>query len=99
MNRIQYRMTDYGVVWDVVSNLKGIMGFRPEFPKSNTMKDLFETPELLPTKVQEIINKFNHDNEPYLELERMKGKLEPLGYTFEYGLDGVGYGLRLLSDF
>lgn len=62
------------------------------------MKDLFETPELLPTEVQEIINKFNYDNEPYLELELMKSRLEPLGYTFDYGLDGVGYALRLLSD-
>lgn len=60
------------------------------------MKDLFETPELIPNEVQAILETFNEDDCPntYLELARLVNLIEPLGYTFDYGLDAEPYGLR-----
>ena len=60
------------------------------------MKDLFETPELIPDKVQEVLESFNEDECPndYRDLERLLKLIEPLGYTFDYGLDAEPYGLR-----
>ena len=59
------------------------------------MKDLFETPELIPNEVQAIFETFdeNCDN-TYLELDRILGEIEPWGYTFDYYLDAEPYGLR-----
>ncbi len=59
------------------------------------MKDLFETPELIPDEVQAVLETFNEycDN-TYLELERLLRNIEPLGYTFDYYLDAEPYGLR-----
>ena len=59
------------------------------------MKDLFETPELIPNEVQAILETFdeNTDN-TYFELDRILSEIEPLGYTFDYYLDAEPYGLR-----
>jgi hypothetical protein len=64
------------------------------------MKDLFETPELIPTQVQEVLKSFNEDADPHIELNRLLSELEPLGYLFDYYyldayyLDAEPYGLR-----
>ena len=58
------------------------------------MKDLFETPELIPNDVQAILETFNEDADDYQELDRLLAELEPLGYTFDYYLDAEPYGLR-----
>lgn len=59
------------------------------------MKDLFETPELIPDEVQAILETFDEDSgNTYLELDRILGEIEPLGYTFDYYLDAEPYGLR-----
>jgi hypothetical protein len=58
------------------------------------MKDLFETPELIPNEVQAVLDTFNEDADSYQELSRLVSELEPLGYTFDYYLDAVPYGLR-----
>lgn len=58
------------------------------------MKDLFETPELIPKNVQDILETFSDEANAYWELERMLKQIEPLGYTFDYGLDADPYGLR-----
>jgi hypothetical protein len=58
------------------------------------MKDLFETPELIPNEVQAILETFNEDADDYQELDRLLAELEPLGYTFDYYLDAEPYGLR-----
>jgi hypothetical protein len=59
------------------------------------MKDLFETPELIPDEVQAVLETFNEDcDNTYLELERLLRNIEPLGYTFDYYLDAEPYGLR-----
>jgi hypothetical protein len=59
------------------------------------MKDLFETPELIPSDVQAILESFDEDApNTYLELDRMINELESIGYTFDYFLDAEPYGLR-----
>jgi len=59
------------------------------------MKDLFETPELIPDEVQAVFETFNEDSDnSYFELDRILSEIEPLGYTFDYYLDAEPYGLR-----
>jgi len=59
------------------------------------MKDLFETPELIPSEVQEILDTSDEDKpNTYLELDRLLNELENIGYTFDYYLDAEPYGLR-----
>ncbi len=59
------------------------------------MKDLFETPELIPTEVQAVLESFNEDaSNGYLELDRLLAEIKPLGYIFDYYLDADPYGLR-----
>jgi len=58
------------------------------------MKDLFETPELIPDEVKVVLETFDYDVDSYKELTRLVNEIEPLGYTFDYYLDGEPYGLR-----
>jgi hypothetical protein len=59
------------------------------------MKDLFETPELIPDEVKAILETFDENCEnTYFELDRLLIELEPLGYIFDYYLDAEPYGLR-----
>ncbi len=58
------------------------------------MKDLFETPELIPLEVQAV---FNKETYTYNDLERIQKQVEELGYTFDYGLDAEPYALRPIS--
>jgi hypothetical protein len=59
------------------------------------MKDLFETPELIPSEVQAILETFDEESaNTYLELARLVNELEDIGYTFDYYLDADPYGLR-----
>ena len=62
------------------------------------MKDLFETPELIPSEVQAILESFDEDSgNTYFELDRLLSELEPLGYIFDYYLDAEPYGLRPIN--
>lgn len=58
------------------------------------MKDLFETPELIPREVQAVLDTLSEDANSYWELERIRIQVEKLGYTFDYGLDAEPYDLR-----
>jgi hypothetical protein len=60
------------------------------------MKDLFETPELIPSEVQLILESYNEDEmtNDYLDLQRLTNELEQIGYTLDYGLDAEPFGLR-----
>jgi hypothetical protein len=60
------------------------------------MKDLFETPELIPSEVQLILESYNEDESTndYLDLQRLTNELEQIGYTLDYGLDAEPFGLR-----
>jgi hypothetical protein len=61
------------------------------------MKDLFETPELIPHDVQAILESFDEESpNTYAELDRLVNEIELIGYTFDYGIGAEPYGLRLI---
>lgn len=62
------------------------------------MKDLFETPELIPFDVQAILESFDEESpNTYAELDRLVNELEVIGYTFDYFIDADPYGLRPIN--
>lgn len=62
------------------------------------MKDLFETPELIPAEVKAIMDTFNdYSGNEYLELDRIVNELNQIGYTFDFYLDAEPYGLRPIN--
>ena len=61
------------------------------------MKDLFEDIKSLPAPVQAIIGAFDDNNCSYAECSKMEAALMPLGYTFEWGLDGTPYDLQKIT--
>ena len=57
--------------------------------------DLFETPELIPGNVLDIISKYEAlDSLTYVTIEMMLKQLNKIGYTFEYYLDCIPYNLQ-----
>lgn len=65
--------------------------------------DLFEDQESLPKNVQKVIDYYSQkieegDGNGYLLCKEFLHKMESLGYTFDYGLDGVPYGLEKLPS-
>jgi hypothetical protein len=59
------------------------------------MIDLFEDYENIPANVQEILDEYDlEEDSDYDTLLELQNRLETIGYTFEYGLDAVPYGLR-----
>ena len=60
------------------------------------MTDLFETPERLPQAVLEAIDRCEQESDSgcaYEACRRLEAALEPLGYEFDWDLDGVPYDL------
>lgn len=65
-------------------------------------KDLFETPELLPTPIQSILNRYN-DLEikkgiEYTDLINMGKEMAVYGYEFEFYLDCIPYNLKKINN-
>ena len=60
------------------------------------MKDLFNHIETLPKDVQRVLNDYSECENDYIECENLLNALKPLGYIFEYYLDGVPFNLRKL---
>jgi hypothetical protein len=58
------------------------------------MRDLFETPELIPNNVMNILETF--EDNTYDECDRIQNELEQIGYTFDYYLDAEPFNLRKL---
>lgn len=59
------------------------------------MKDLFQTPDLIPANIQIL---FNEDGEhSYKELAEIHQKCLLLGYTFDWGLDRECYDLHKVA--
>lgn len=60
--------------------------------------DLFERPEILPKEVQTILRTHGQDadldDEPHDLCESLLRMLLPLGFTFDYGKEGMPHGLR-----
>jgi hypothetical protein len=60
------------------------------------MTDLFETPERLPQAVLDAIDRCEQESDSgcaYEACRRLEKTLRPLGYEFEWDLDGVPYDL------
>jgi hypothetical protein len=57
------------------------------------MKDLFNTPELIPSNVNAIFSKYNYEIESS-NIEQVLKEVESVGYTFDYGLDFIPYDLK-----
>jgi len=48
----------------------------------------------IPSPVLKVLESFDEMEDSYKECERLLTELKPLGYTFEYGLDGEPYDLK-----
>ena len=60
--------------------------------------DLFEQYETLPQQVINILEAFDEDGDAYQECKKMEHRLLPLGYTFDWGLDGEPFNLRRINE-
>jgi len=62
--------------------------------------DLFEDYENIPADVQEVLDRHQDDfmDGSYDGLGQALDELEPLGYTFDFGLDGGAYDLRKIGQ-
>ena len=60
-------------------------------------QDLFNTPELLPQKVKDILAKYDEMGTSYDTCNNLIKELEQVGYTCEYGLDGIPYELQKIE--
>lgn len=60
--------------------------------------DLFEHYETLPDEVRVIIEKHMTGENSWESCRALEAELEPLGYTFEWGLSGEPYDLRKIIE-
>jgi hypothetical protein len=60
-------------------------------------EDLFNTPELLPQEVRDIIEKYEEMDTCYEMCQNLIEELEPHGYTCGYGLDAIPYELTKIK--
>jgi hypothetical protein len=66
-------------------------------PIKTMEQDLFNTPELLPQKVKDILAKYEEMGTSYDTCNNLIKELEQVGYTCEYGLDGIPYELTTIK--
>lgn len=59
------------------------------------MKDLFETPELIPDNVADVLNLNDYDD--YESLQSILIEVEKLGYTFDFDLHCEVSNLRVMT--
>lgn len=59
--------------------------------------DLFEDFDNLPQDVQDIFFEYEDVDDTYERNKEMLSRLKPLGYTFDYGLDAVPFGLKKMA--
>jgi len=63
------------------------------------MKDLFETPELMPSELKAVFDAWQKRYErglSYTDLAYMLEQVESIGFTFDYYLDATPYNLRAI---
>lgn len=61
------------------------------------MKDLFETIEMLPEEMQQILSEFAEEDNTYDACADLLSICEAQGYTFEYGLDASPFNLTKIK--
>ena len=76
--------------------LREVVNFKLDKFKEGGMVDLFEDYKNIPPNIQEILDKYSEDFEDgnYEGLAKALKEVEAKGYTFEYYVDGLAYGLR-----
>lgn len=60
------------------------------------MKDLFEHYTELPIEVQQVLDNYS-EIETYEDCERLIKELNSIGYTCDYSLDAVPFGLQKMN--
>ena len=60
-------------------------------------EDLFNTPEILPQEVRDIIERYEEMDTCYEMCRNLIKELEPHGYSCDYGLDGIPYELTKIK--
>lgn len=65
------------------------------------MKDLFEYPHEIPNKVNNVLANYDQEetNLSYEECARLVKDLNSIGYTCDYGLDGIPFDLRKIKEY
>ena len=61
--------------------------------------DNFANYKNLPLEVQAVLDKHSGDDETYATCQELQDELEQIGWTCEWGLDAVPYGLRKIKTF
>jgi hypothetical protein len=59
--------------------------------------DLFEQYQTLPQEVQQVLEKYSNDDNDYSNCENLIKDLNDIGYTCDYGLDGVPFDLQKIK--
>lgn len=59
--------------------------------------DLFDHVDTLPQEVQEVLEKHSSMENSYEDCNKLIVELEAVGYTCDYGLDGVPYDLKQIN--
>jgi hypothetical protein len=60
------------------------------------VKDLFDTPELIPDDVKAILKEYEDGDFTYSDCEELELILNSVGYTIDWGLEAEPYNLRPL---
>jgi hypothetical protein len=61
------------------------------------MNDLFNTPEMWPDNLRELIDIYNKSNQDYQELLDLLNSCEKIGFSFYFGLDSIPYNLHKIG--
>ena len=61
------------------------------------MQDLFNSTILLPDNVRALVESFSNEENDYDLCLQLEAALEPLGYTFDWGLDAEPTNLRQVT--
>lgn len=61
------------------------------------MQDLFKSPSLLPDDVRAVVESFSESENDYESCKQLENALQPLGYTFDWGLDAEPTLLRKIT--
>ena len=75
----------------------GVFDFKPITNMEEEEIDLFDSPELVPSEVHEILDLFSSRIDSYDDCRELVKSLELVGYTCTFGLDATPYGLKKMT--
>lgn len=95
--RLQVEMDDRPVYGRIEKVIKW-GGYAEHGMELEEEDDLFDKWEELPDEVHEVLEEYEKEEPNASNIEDMRGRLNALGYDFEYGLDYSPYGLRKMAE-